>query len=239
VEGPEAEPRSARRGDLAERCDREAIQRDPRLIEPHNREAQNGIAALSAGLCSDRDRCRGQILEHADAIAAADPDSIVPAVLRARLLVADGKPEDGARLLGKACERAVDRVSCLQELVTVAAKVKEPALLDAASRELLGTSCAAPATCAAVATFLAGVRGGRGETGVALSLLGRAAREDPNDDQRWLHLADVASQAGAHAQAMEALEKVARRHGGGDPALKQRIDAERGQVLGGYISQPR
>jgi predicted Zn-dependent protease len=74
---------------------------------------------------------------------------------------------------------------------------------------------------------------------LALGLLGRAAREDPNNEQRWLQLADAASGAGAHMQAIEALEKVARRHGGADPALKQRIDAEHAAALGGYVSQPR
>jgi hypothetical protein len=54
-----------------------------------------------------------------------------------------------------------------------------------------------------------------------------------------LQLADAASAAGAHGEALEALEKVARRRGGADPALKARIEAERAKVLEGLMAVPR
>jgi lipopolysaccharide biosynthesis regulator YciM len=115
--------------------------------------------------------------------------------------------------------------------VLAATKVRLPAAIDAASKELLAASCGTAVQCAEMATWLANARMARNETGVALGLLARAAREDPTNEERWLRLADTASQAGAHSQAVDALERVARRRGGADAALKQRIETERAKVL--------
>ncbi len=141
------------------------------------------------------------------------------------------------KVLEKACERVVERVFCLQERVMTAARVHAPDAIDAASKELLGAACTSPTTCADMASWIASTRMSRGENGVALTLLARAAREEPGKDERWLKLAEVASQVGAHTQAAEALERVARRHGGANAELKRRIDAEHAQALGGMLGQ--
>jgi tetratricopeptide (TPR) repeat protein len=226
---------------LGRRCDAEAIQRSPHLVAPRARDAEIRIEALakgssSAALCADRDRCREQIRADADAIAAVMPDAFQPVGIRARALLADDRAEEAAKLLEKTCERTDDRVPCLQLRVTAAAAVKDSTLLDASSKELLGNACLTPATCADMVTWVAGVRRGRGDNGMALALLARAAREDPGNEARWLRVADAASEAGAHGQAMDALDKVARHRGGADPALKARIDAERTQALGTTIN---
>jgi tetratricopeptide (TPR) repeat protein len=228
--------------ELGRRCDVEAIQRDPAMVASRTREAMARIDALhkpGAGLCVDPAACRQQILEHADAIAAIDASSSLPASLRARLLVAEGRPEEAVKLLETACDLVADRVPCLQTRVELAARVKAPALLDAASKDLLGIVCAVPRDCANFAAWIAALRVGRGESGTALVLLARAAREDPGNEARVLQLADAASAAGAHGEALEALEKVARRRGGADPVLKARIDAERAKVMDGLMAVPR
>jgi hypothetical protein len=74
----------------------------------------------------------------------------------------------------------------------------------------------------------------RGETGLALEMYERAARVDPTE-LRWLALADAASRAGAHARAVEALQRIALRHGGRDPALARRIEEERQRAANGLI----
>jgi tetratricopeptide (TPR) repeat protein len=227
--------------DLRGRLDREAIERDPKNIAPHQREAEVRLLAMTksttAPICVDRDHCRAEVLAHADAIEAAEPESPAPAILRARALVADGKPEEAVRMLEKACERVTPRTVCLHERVRAAALVRAPAMLDAASKDMLGAACVTNVECAATASWLADLRLGRNEAGIAIGLLNRAAREDSANDARWFKLAEVASQNGAHMQAAEALEKVARRRGGADPALKQRIEAERAQALGGVMQQ--
>jgi tetratricopeptide (TPR) repeat protein len=227
--------------DLGRRCDAEAIRRDPRLTEPRVREAEERIEAILRGtesaLCVDHAGCRAQVLDHADAIAEVEPASTIPPTLRANLLLAENKPEEAVKMLEQACEHVTARAVCLQVRVSAAARVKAPAALDAASKELLGASCVTTLQCADTATWLASTRMARGEAGIALGLLARAAREDPANEGRWLTVADVASQAGAHAQAMEALERVAKRHGGADPALKQRIESERSLLLGGLLGR--
>jgi tetratricopeptide (TPR) repeat protein len=234
---------TAEENELGRRCDLEAIQRDPLIIPPRLREANARLEALAnpapTSLCADRAACRKQITEQADAIAAIDASLSVPATLRARLLLIEGKPAEAVKMLEGACDLVTDRLVCLQARASAAAQVKAPALLDAAAKELLALACVTPIDCANIATWLAGIRLGRGEGGMALALLVRAAREDPNDEARWLRLADAASNAGAHGEALEALQKVARRRGGADPALKQRIETERSHVMDGLLTKPR
>ncbi len=225
---------------LRGRCDREALLRAPDLIVPRLREATACLTALANGgapdVCIDRPHCRAEILEQAGAIAEEHPDSSVSFELRARLLVADGKPEEAAKMLEKSCELVSDRERCQWVRADVAAHVRAPMMLEAASTELLGMACQTALDCADTATWLASLRSGRGETGTALALLGRAAREIPGNEARWLRLADAASRAGAHAQAAEALDRVAKRRGGSDPDLRSRVEAERAQALDGLLT---
>jgi tetratricopeptide (TPR) repeat protein len=236
--------------ELGRRCDLEAIRRDPTLLDPRIREAEARIAALSASkdvkdakdakdvggsgiaICADAASCRQEVLEQANAIARLSPASALPAILEAHLLIAEGKPEEAAKSLESACAavKPADRAGCLQVRVTAAAKVKAPALLDAASKELLGAACVTPQSCANTATLLASLRMSRGENGAGLALLARATREDPSDDGRWIALADAASAAGAHAEALNALEHVARRRGNDYGPIAARLAAERALV---------
>jgi hypothetical protein len=226
---------------LRSQCDREAIRRDPSLIQPRVRESELRLAAIAGGatdgVCADPAHCRLEILEHADAIAAAHPDEVAAVTLRARLLVAEGKPGEAVKLLEKGCDRVSNRVACLEARVTAAAALEAPEPLTAAAKDLLGAACVTNQACADTATWIAGVREQRGERGAALALLSRAAREDPNDEARWLRVAELASKSGAHVQAADALEKVAKHRGGADPELEKRIAAERAQILGGMLKR--
>ena len=225
--------------DLRGRCDREAIVRDPTAIAPRVREAEARFEALAhpgpSPLCGDHARCREEILEHAEAIALAEPDSVTALGLRARLLLVDGKIEEAVKLLEKECEQVTDRVACLRLRVEAATRLKAPAPITNAAKDLLGAACVTTTACADTATWLADVRLQRGEPSAALALLTRAAREDPADEARWMRVADAATRAGAHVQAVDALEKVAKRRGGADPDLRRRIDEERKLALGGLL----
>ncbi|MFT3775294.1 MAG: O-antigen ligase family protein [Minicystis sp.] len=235
------DPRSPGDPVLRSQCDREALLRDPKLIQPRVREVEVRLQAIAngdaTGVCADRAHCRGEILEHADAIAAAHPDASVAVEMRARLLVAEGKPEEAVKLLEKGCDRVAERPSCLRVRVIAAAAIKAPEVLNGASKDLLGASCVTNQACADTAEWLAGIRLSRNELGAALALLSRAAREDPNGEARWLKVAEVASRSGAHVQAADALEKVAKQRGGADPELKRRIEAERSHALGGLLKR--
>ena len=223
---------------LQSRCNQEIIARDAGEIGARVRESDTRLNALETGkpegLCADKEACRKTIRAHATAIAQSHPTSATAALLRARLLVVDKKPEEAASLLEVECQKVTERILCLQARVTAAAQIKEPrppangALdrLGAAAKELVGNACNTAVSCANMATWVGDIRRGRGEIGLALAMYERAARADPTEE-RWLRLAEIASGADEHGRAAEALERVAQRQGGGDAALKQRIQNER------------
>ena len=220
------------------RCNQEIIARDPGEIGARVRESEARLAALETGkpedLCADREACRKAIRAHATAIALSRPESATAALLRARLLVVDKKPEEAASLLEVECQKVTERILCLQARVTAAAQIKgarpaasgAPDRLGAAAKELVGNACNTPVSCADMATWVGDIRRGRGEIGLALVMYERAARADPTEE-RWLKLAAVASSVDEHGRAAEALERVAQRHGGGDGELRERIKTER------------
>jgi hypothetical protein len=223
---------------LQSRCNQEVIARDPAEVGARTREAGARLDALATGkpegLCADAAACHKEILDHAAAIALSRPESATAALIRSRLLLVDKKPEEAVSLLEIECQKVTERIPCLQARVSAAAEIKDPHpgragaqdRLGAASKELIGNACTTAMSCADMATWVGDIRRGRSEMGLALAMYERAARADPTE-ARWLKLADMASGAGEHGRAAEALERVAQRHGGGDPELKQRIQAER------------
>jgi hypothetical protein len=60
-------------------------------------------------------------------------------------------------------------------------------------------------------------------------------KQEPTEG-RWIRIADAAAQVGAHGQAADALEKVARLRGGGDETLRARIRTERNNAMGQLYS---
>jgi hypothetical protein len=223
---------------LQSRCNQEVIARDPTEIGARARESTLRLDALATGkpegLCADRDACHKAILDHAAAIALSHPELATATLIRSRLLLVDHKPEEAVTLLEIECQKVTERIPCLQARVSAAAQIKDPHpgragaqdRLGAAAKELIGNACTTAVSCADTATWIGDIRQGRGEMGLALAMYERAARADPTE-ARWLKLADMASNAGEHGRSAEALERVAQRHGGGDPELKQRIQAER------------
>lgn len=226
------------------RCDREAIARDPSLVGPRWREASELIFALGphprSNLCADRSWCDREIEAHAEAIALARPRSSLPAELRARKLLAEGRPDDAERLLHVECAKAADRGDCLRLRVEAAAVVTagdRAAAADrvtAAVKDYLSASCVRSDRCADAATWAGDRRADRGEWGAAVALYSRAAREDPTE-ARYLKLADAATRSKAYAEAADALEKVAQKRGGADPELRRRIDEQRSLAAGVLI----
>ncbi len=222
--------RNAERADLATRLDAEAIQRNPAALGPRVRTADALVDALSKNTCDDRARCAREIEAHAAALEAAFPADFVADRIRARLLVAEGKPEEAESRLAARCALVKERAPCLRARVEIASRVPGVDRIDAAGKDLLGATCLSAAACAEAASFLARVRDNRGDTGSALSLYARAAREDPTE-ARWLALAESASRGGAHAQAADALERVAQKRGMNEE-LRRRILEERARALG-------
>lgn len=222
-------------------CDREAILRDSTRVGPRTREALaliralNPASASTSPLCADRARCEATIEAHAQALEIAEPRASLAAQIRARKRMADGQPDEAERLLAGECARASDRGACAKLRVEAAAQLKGPDRIAAAVRDYLAAECSRAQACADAALWAGNVRASRGEWGAAMALYNRAARDDPGES-RWLALADAAGRVGAHAQAAEALEKVAQKRGGADPALRKRIEEERSKAAGSLLN---
>src|SRR5262249_51695665 len=150
------------------------IARDPTLVSARYRMADLRLRSLGGlppeGLCADRDACRREVLAQAEAIASNKPDLSLAALLRARLLSADGKPDEAERLLAVECAKVNDRVSCLQARVQMAAQIKDAERLTAAAKDLLAVSCNTPAICADASTAIGDIRAARGEANLALGM---------------------------------------------------------------------
>ncbi|MBK9264771.1 MAG: lipid A core--O-antigen ligase [Polyangiaceae bacterium] len=227
---------AAKLPELRSRFDAEAIRRDPSIFGPRIREAEVRLAAMKnkdakGGLCEDRDKCAREIQEHAAALERSHPTESVSARIAARLKVLEGKPEEADALLAERCVHVRDRAECMRVRVEAASKISGTERIDLAAREYLGASCLSSTACADAATFVAVVREQRGDAASAIALYARAAREEPTE-ARWLALADAASRGGAHAQCVDALERLAAKRGGMDEAIRKRIIEERARALG-------
>lgn len=225
--------------ELRRRCDEAAIARDPAFVPARVRQAEERVRALAKGstsaLCADRERCQKEILEHARALEKAEPGTSTALRLRARLMLAEGRPEEAVRLLDRACEQVTDRKACLEVRAQAASEVKAIEPLEAAAKALLGASCVSAEACADSASWLASLHAGRGEANTALALYKRAAREDPSE-KRLEELANAAARVGSHALAEETLRKLLTKRGGADAALQRRIDEQHALSVGQAVA---
>lgn len=226
---------AAKQPDLRAKFDNKAIDLDSRLLGPRVRECEMRLALLknkdtTGTICEDREKCGRELREYAEAIAVSHPTESVSATLVARLLVTEGKPDQADTLLAERCVHVRDRSDCMKVRVEAAAKTTGQDRVEVATREYLGASCLSSEACAHAATFAAVIREQRGDAASAIALFGRAAREEPTE-ARWMALADAASRGGAHAQAVDALERVAAKRGGWDDALRKRAVEERARAL--------
>jgi len=222
----------------------EALARDHQSPSANAAMATEILAELALGggstMCAAERRaeCIRAVRSHARVLDERDQQRSAGPRLEARLLRLEGSPRAAERLLADRCRSTGERAECLRARVEAAAECTPPTELQPAIKDYLAASCATTVECADAATFVADLEASRGNWGSAMSHYGRAAQEAPTE-QRWLKLADAASRLGAHAQAVEALEKVAKLRGQIDPALRERIEAERAALLGSVKKNPR
>jgi tetratricopeptide (TPR) repeat protein len=222
--------------DLRERIHREDLVRDAGRPEAHRALAYQIVQRIGA---KDGDLCRGETLaiceaelkQHLAALEKALPNQSDADAIRASLLLATGRAEEGERLLARRCDHVQDHASCLQARLSVAAQVPGARVLAAAAKDALAGGCATSVECANLETRIGDLMNGRGDWGGASAYYARAAREEPTED-RWLKLAQAASQLGSHAQAADALQKVGQIRGRVDPDLASQIQAQRSKALG-------
>lgn len=217
-------------------CAREAIVRRPDAVGPRWSVADALLGALAAGdaaaACAGEQRaaCGAEIEAQAREIERIEPATYLATEVRARRLLLAGRAADAEQLLEEACTRVKERVPCLKLRVRAAGARSPPIRLGAAAKDLTNAACIGPSACADASAWLGDLMAERGDWGAAVQHHERAVAAEPAE-ARWLKLAAAASRAGAHAQAAQALERVQRLRGGGDPELKRRIDEERGHAV--------
>jgi tetratricopeptide (TPR) repeat protein len=216
----------------------ELLRRDPTNSSGHAHLADYYLAELSMGekspVCAGDGRlaCSQQFERSVTILDRFYPNLSRSAQYRARLLLADGKPEEAEALLAARCTEVDDMASCQFARTYAAAAVKsKPEVLHVAVRELQQVACGSATECAATATTIGDILAARGEWGTALTHYRRACTDDPSVS-RWVRLGDASSKVGLHAQAADALEKAAHLRGDADATLRARIERERNQALG-------
>ncbi|MGK4001917.1 O-antigen ligase family protein [Sorangium sp. So ce1036] len=231
-----------RQGDqgLRLRCAEEAIARAPDRIGARWAAGDTLLAMLddpgsprcggAEGAAARRAACEEQIEAHAAAIQGRKESSFFAVQLRARRLLLRKESAEAERLLAGSCERLDNRPGCLRLRVTAAAQMPSPERLLPAIRDLLSASCSSPSACAAASTWVGDLLAARKDYSSAVTHFARAAQDEPTEE-RLLKLASAASEAGAHVEAANALERVLHRRGGDDPELRRRILDEKAKAL--------
>lgn len=221
-----------RRGYLAD-----ALRRAPKRLTLHTAVAEDLIAELSRGdrsaACGGSLRlgCLESAHRHVEFLEANAPETSCGYRLRARLLSMDGRSRDAERLLAERCAQVSDRADCLYARVIAASESEPPLRFGEAAKDYLASRCFAAADCADALVRVGDLAAAKGDWGTAFVYFRRAVREAPTEI-RWLRLADAAGRVGAHAQALQALESVAKLRGSADDALRLRIDQERAAASG-------
>jgi tetratricopeptide (TPR) repeat protein len=226
--------------DIGDRLEllKELTRRTPADTFAYEQMAEIYLGEMSKGddspLCAgDRARgCEEAVAHAADTLHLLLPSASTAARLRASLLAARGKAEQAERLLAGRCREVDDPLTCLTARAYLAANLKDNTL-HKVDEELIQIACRGyPPQCAQSSTTMGDLFAARGEWGTALGHYDRSAKQEPTEG-RWFRVADAAAQVGAHSQAADALEKVARLRGGApDETLRARIRAERGHALG-------
>jgi lipopolysaccharide biosynthesis regulator YciM len=213
----------------------EAVARNPQHGEARLMAAMDLLRELSAAskskLCTGAQRadCIRTIESHIDSLRAINRENSTADELRARLLVAQGQEASAERLLNESCPRYDEAISCLRTLVEVTAELDDATRLDTAAKQLMTKACPPTSVCVRTGVWLGDFFARRGDWHGALTFYRRAAQEEPTETT-LTRLADAASKAGRHAEAIDVLQRLSRIRGT-DAELRTRIEHERTHAL--------
>ncbi|HZO14953.1 MAG TPA: hypothetical protein VFB62_16875 [Polyangiaceae bacterium] len=214
---------------MGAQCDRLALETDANRSGPHERLANDVLETAKAEKCSDREACEREFEQHVAAIERIDPQFSTGARLRAQWLVHSGHADDALTRLGETCESFRDFDRCLEARVQIAAGIDESQPLIKAAKAMLNSVCMDAERCAKTATWVGDLHMGRSEFGSAMTSFTRAVKEGETIE-RLVKLADAASRAGMHAQAIRALERALVKSGGKAPKIEQTLAQERAAI---------
>ncbi len=205
---------------LRENLDREAIAREPSVVQPRERVARRRIDALDhrRDPCIAPEPCMQEIAEQADALAQRHPRSSRGAQLHALLAIRRGEPHAANEILLEACLLPLDALSCLELHAQVA---PNDVLSDVLERHA-SHQCVKRSTCAASLEWAASVYAFRGMQAQAYGAAKRAAEQEPTVE-RWVQAANYAEASRNLAATAHALEQALRAKGDDDAELRSRL----------------
>ena len=204
-----------------------AEKRDPTNVQARVEWTLDLIAALGshAPECEGAAAagCQQMVLKQIGEIATLDPSGSSAIDLRAQLLMTYGRAADAVSLLSNECPKKDDRDACSRLWLKAAADTGDThAVSDAVAA--LTRGCSTAAICVQSYNYAGDVLITEGFPGLALDNYQRAAMADATG-ARWIKVANAASAAGAHTEAMRALQRAAQLAGLTDD-IRHRIDQE-------------
>lgn len=178
---------------------------------------------------SKRPSCIDSIDALMDGLAAAFPHDGRPTIIRARLRLLTGRPAESLRMLTVECGKPEASLDCLAWQVRAAEVVGERELAEA-SAAYLARACSTPKACESGGAWLGSRHLRRGDSGAALRVYERVAREADSPGS-WRRVAIAAAKSGFAGLATQALERFRASGGKVDAELAQQVAKVRAGVL--------
>ncbi|MDX2054187.1 MAG: O-antigen ligase family protein [Polyangiaceae bacterium] len=215
----------------------DAVSRDPELYDAREMRAWLLVGELSAGLVRQADiKPTRRIIEHdAKIMRELAPHKSAALEVRALMLAALGRPEEGVAILEEGCG-ATASLSCYSRWLSVASQQEDETRLDRAATAFLTASCVEAPSCAEGEVQVAATFVSRGRPANALRHYEAAARLQPSVDA-WLRVVSAAEQMGATHVIARALRNAAR-EAEADPRRKDEIAEKYRAIMGEVLNTP-
>ena len=211
-------PLAARLPSTSRRLDQDLTRRDPALQQPVLRAAQDAVADIEeeAPWCLDAGQagCVSFAVSLAHDVERVSPRECIGFALEARVLSATGRKNAALDLMEKASDSVDDRLVCLRSVFEMAKasglRQRAKAVLDAIVR----AGCTDDEACAEQLKWVADQERALGNVIGALAAYKRLRERTPDDDGVLVAIAELAAQAGLHAEALQFYRELAEKHPG-------------------------
>ncbi len=192
----------------AMRIDREILLRTPGHAEAAQRESSRARADIVEGegapwCAASPQACARDALAASKRAQVSAPTNFHAFEDQARVLCATGACAQGADVLRQACEVARERERCLDVVATLAVETHQDTVATTAIEVLARGPCIEDPTCAVRLVRAATLEQQRGNANRGLVFLRRAASAAPERDAVIEALANAASAAGLHSEALD------------------------------------
>jgi tetratricopeptide (TPR) repeat protein len=202
------------------------------------RAAESALDDLDMGdaapWCSggNRPACGQAALELALRVQRLAPDKCSGYALHSRARMATGDSEGALRELADAADHVADRVVCLKQLVDVAVSAKDEDAVKQATNKIVNAGCIDEDECARNVAWVGDMEQKRGNVQRAVILYRKAFERAPGDEAALRSLAVLAAQAGLHAEAAQAYERLSQLHPA-NAGWRRSAELERDRALRG------